>query len=109
VEAGRNRKSGKSDSLASASVRSYIGSVGCPQLMNTKTSLVPVLDRSETMCNTEDHHDNGNRGYSLRGFFSNWRTYQGPLHVKLRLALRNNWIKFRTLSDCCGNDGQPGC
>jgi len=32
-----------------------------------------------------------------------------PLCRKLRLFLRNNWIKLRTRSDCCGNHGEPGC
>ena len=33
----------------------------------------------------------------------------GPLGRKLRLVLRNNLIKLRTRSDCCGNHGEPGC
>lgn len=28
---------------------------------------------------------------------------------KVRLSLSNNWRKARTLSDCCGNYGEPGC
>lgn len=32
-----------------------------------------------------------------------------PLGRKLHLFLRNNWIKIRTGSSCCGNHGQPGC
>ncbi len=55
------------------------------------------------------HHGNGGRRGSPRAFFANWRTYDAPFHVKLYLVVRNNWIKFRTFSDCCGNDGQPGC
>ena len=39
----------------------------------------------------------------------NWRDYDAPFSTKLRLALRNNWIKIRTLSSCCGNNGEPGC
>ena len=31
------------------------------------------------------------------------------LRQKLRLIVRNNWIKIRTRSSCCGNHGQPGC
>ena len=27
----------------------------------------------------------------------------------LRLFARNNWLKLRHLSLCCGNPGQPGC
>jgi hypothetical protein len=32
-----------------------------------------------------------------------------PLGRKLRLFLRNNWIKMRAVSSCCGNYGEPGC
>jgi hypothetical protein len=32
-----------------------------------------------------------------------------PLSRKLRLFLRNYWIKARTGSTCCGNHGEPGC
>jgi hypothetical protein len=32
-----------------------------------------------------------------------------PLRRKLYLFLRNNWLKIRTRSDCCGNYGEPGC
>jgi hypothetical protein len=32
-----------------------------------------------------------------------------PLSRKLRLFVRNNWIKVRTRSSCCGNHGEPGC
>jgi len=32
-----------------------------------------------------------------------------PLRQKLRLIARNNWIKIRIRSDCCGNYGEPGC
>ena len=38
-----------------------------------------------------------------------WRAYDAPFHTKLRLYARNNWIKLRTFSMCCGNHGQPGC
>jgi hypothetical protein len=33
----------------------------------------------------------------------------GPLLHKLRLFIRNNWIKARTRSACCGHYGEPGC
>ena len=32
-----------------------------------------------------------------------------PLPQKLGLVVRNNWIKLRTGSTCCGHPGQPGC
>ncbi len=46
---------------------------------------------------------------SLAAVLANWREYEGSFGEKLRLALRNNWIKIRTRSDCCGNLGEPGC
>ena len=32
-----------------------------------------------------------------------------PLARKIKLVLRNNAIKLRTGSTCCGNYGEPGC
>ncbi len=32
-----------------------------------------------------------------------------PWHKKLRLTLRNFWIKIRNRQDCCGHRGEPGC
>jgi hypothetical protein len=46
---------------------------------------------------------------SLSAVVANWREYDGSFSEKLRLALRNNWIKIRTRSECCGNLGEPGC
>jgi len=46
---------------------------------------------------------------SLRALFTNWRESPLPFHKKLAVALRNNWIKLRTHSECCGHDGEPGC
>jgi len=28
---------------------------------------------------------------------------------KLRLIIKNNLIKIKTLQNCCGNPGEPGC
>ena len=46
---------------------------------------------------------------SLGTLFSNFRTYDAPFLTKLRMAARNNWIKARTRTGCCGHDAQPGC
>jgi len=46
---------------------------------------------------------------SLRAFFTNWRESKLPVHKKLALTFRNNWIKLRTRRDCCGHLGEPGC
>lgn len=51
------------------------------------------------MCDANGHyHPERSR---LGSFFSNWKTYDVPAHVKLYFAVRNNWTKLRTLSDCC--------
>ena len=52
----------------------------------------------------------GRRRHGTIGeYVSNWREYDAPFATKLRLVLRNYWIRARTLSNCCGNDGEPGC
>lgn len=43
-----------------------------------------------------------------RDFSDNLRTPM-PLSRKAYLVLRNNWIKIRTGSTCCGHPGEPGC
>lgn len=48
------------------------------------------------------------RRSSLRAVFTNMKVRM-PLHRKLYLVLRNNWIKIRTRQNCCGHLGQPGC
>ena len=40
---------------------------------------------------------------------SNWRDSDASRAGTLRLFARNNWLKLRHLSLCCGNPGQPGC
>lgn len=45
---------------------------------------------------------------SLRATLENVRRPM-PLGRKLKRFLRNNWIKVRTGSNCCGNHGEPGC
>ncbi len=57
----------------------------------------------------EHYHGDDSPVPSLRAVFNNWRTYDAPFHVKLRLSFRNTLIKIRTQSDCCGNHGEPGC
>ena len=46
---------------------------------------------------------------SMGAFFTNWRESKLPFHRKLALTFRNNWIKLRTRSSCCGHLGEPGC
>lgn len=48
-------------------------------------------------------------GQSMGAYFANWRTYQGSLIEKFRLAARNSWLRVVHRDNCCGNPGQPGC
>jgi hypothetical protein len=59
------------------------------------------------MCATNDSQPPSRPSRSA--FFTNWRESKLPLHRKLALTFRNNWIKLRTRSDCCGHLGEPGC
>lgn len=34
---------------------------------------------------------------------------QMPLGIKLKLLLRNNFIKIIKLQNCCNHPGDPGC
>lgn len=64
------------------------------------------------MCDGHDHEPEGDvrrRRLPFASFVTNWRSYDASFGSKVRLALRNNWIKLATRSRCCGNDGQPGC
>jgi hypothetical protein len=39
----------------------------------------------------------------------NWRSFEAPTSVKVRLVVKNSLVKVRKLSHCCGNYGEPGC
>jgi len=56
-----------------------------------------------------DPNGGGHSRPSFGAIFSNWNEYDAPTHVKFRLALKNSWRRFRYASNCCGNDGEPGC
>lgn len=56
-----------------------------------------------------DDHDDERYRPSLRESLENWRHYQGSFGKKLRLTLKNELKKARTLSNCCGNIDEPGC
>jgi hypothetical protein len=45
---------------------------------------------------------------SLRSVFSNMGAPM-PLGRKLERIVVNNWTKIRTMSNCCGHAGEPGC
>jgi hypothetical protein len=39
----------------------------------------------------------------------NWRNSDLGYFEKVRLTIKNNAIKARSRSSCCGNYGEPGC
>lgn len=46
---------------------------------------------------------------SPRHVFDNLKNYEGSLASKMRLLVKNQMIKARTGSTCCGHPGEPGC
>lgn len=44
-----------------------------------------------------------------RDYMANWRTSDLPLAKKLQVAAKNNLIKAKNRTYCCGNYGEPGC
>ena len=44
----------------------------------------------------------------LRAFFTNLSAPM-PLHRKIYLLFRNNFIKLSKGRSCCGHPGEPGC
>lgn len=46
---------------------------------------------------------------SIAAVISNWCEYDAPFGTKLRLLLKNYGLRFVRRSNCCGNDGEPGC
>jgi hypothetical protein len=49
------------------------------------------------------------RRQSIGNFVTNWGRDDLSFGQKLRMQLKNTWIRVRTRSNCCGNDGEPGC
>jgi hypothetical protein len=45
----------------------------------------------------------------VKGFSTNWRTYDAPVATKLGLAVRNRLKATFSRHQCCGHHGQPGC
>ena len=46
---------------------------------------------------------------SFGNLFGNWASPEYSLAEKVRLTLKNNAIKLKNRSACCGNHGEPGC
>ena len=44
-----------------------------------------------------------------RDFLGNWKDSDLPLPSRLAKFVKNNAKKAATLSQCCGNHGEPGC
>jgi hypothetical protein len=44
-----------------------------------------------------------------RDYFANFSSSDLPLLEKLRLVAKNNAIKIKNGTSCCGNHGEPGC
>jgi len=42
-------------------------------------------------------------------YITNWNSSELPFWEKLAVAARNNAIKIKNGSACCGNHGEPGC
>jgi YHS domain-containing protein len=45
---------------------------------------------------------------SIRDYLTNMSVPM-PLHRKIRLVVRNNWIRLTKRQGCCGHHGEPGC
>jgi hypothetical protein len=67
-----------------------------------------MTDNSPPGTNSQQGSGRPGKRPSLRAVFTNMKVRM-PLHRKLYLVLRNNWIKIRTRQNCCGHLGQPGC
>jgi hypothetical protein len=46
---------------------------------------------------------------NIRHSLQNWKDYEGSFAQKLKLTLKNEFLKARHLKNCCGNAGEPGC
>lgn len=46
---------------------------------------------------------------SIREAFQNWSTSELPFLRKVRVTAKNEFKKFRTMKNCCGNIDEPGC
>lgn len=42
-------------------------------------------------------------------FVNNFKNSDLPIMERVRLAAKNNAIKLKNGTSCCGNHGEPGC
>ena len=46
---------------------------------------------------------------TLGALITNWQRRDLGLGVKLRMQVKNTWLRLKRRSNCCGNHGEPGC
>lgn len=46
---------------------------------------------------------------SLKVIFSNWNNSDKPISEKVKMAVKNNFLKIKRGKSCCGNHGEVGC
>lgn len=51
----------------------------------------------------------GERQGTFGEYLRNWHKHEGPVAEKVRLTLRNSWLRVRNAGLCCGHPGEPGC
>ncbi|OGO03203.1 MAG: hypothetical protein A2Y72_06470 [Chloroflexi bacterium RBG_13_53_26] len=66
------------------------------------------MDDNKDKTNDQSRSDSARKRPSLRAVFTNMKVNM-PLHRKLYLVFRNNWIKIWRRQNCCGHLGEPGC
>ena len=67
-----------------------------------------MMDDNKGKTDDQPRSDPAKKGPSLRAVFTNMKVKM-PLHRKLYLVFRNNWIKIWRRQNCCGHLGEPGC
>ncbi len=67
-----------------------------------------MMDDNKGKTDDQSKSDSAKKRPSLRAVFTNMKVKM-PLHRKLYLVFRNNWIKIRRRQNCCGHLGEPGC
>jgi hypothetical protein len=67
-----------------------------------------MMDDNKDKTNDQSRSDSARKRPSLRAVFTNMKVNM-PLHRKLYLVFRNNWIKIWRRQNCCGHLGEPGC
>jgi hypothetical protein len=69
----------------------------------------PVRNPSLGYITAMSGHGGRRKRPSFSALVSNWNDYDAPVYMKAWMAQANFWRKVFTLSNCCGNEGEPGC